>query len=222
VKIKAIAFDVDGTLYPDRRFWIRLAPYVVTRIPLLLAMAVARNELRSRRHFDSSEDFYVRQAKLAARKLKKPEDEVRILLDAFVYTEWIVLFKKVRAFSRLKETLESFRSAGLKLAVLSDFPPEEKIRYLGLEGFWDALLCSEKTGHLKPAPEPFRALSRALDLPPEQILFVGNSVRYDIRGAKNAGMRTALISRKARTISEADIVFRRYSELEEKVRNIFG
>jgi putative hydrolase of the HAD superfamily len=52
---------------------------------------------------------------------------------------------------------------------------------------------------------------------PERILYVGNSVEYDVRGAKAVGMRTALITlwpRKRRAQNaEADFIFSDYRQL---------
>jgi putative hydrolase of the HAD superfamily len=62
-----------------------------------------------------------------------------------------------------------------------------------------------------------------MELPPERILYVGNSVAYDIVGAKQAGLRAALVcsplgklSRKARG---ADFAFSDYRQLRKFVLN---
>jgi putative hydrolase of the HAD superfamily len=104
--------------------------------------------------------------------------------------------------------------------MLSDFPLENKIEYLGLRGKWDAILCSEATGRLKPDPLPFIKLAEALGLPPEKILYVGNSFSYDVIGAQKAGMKAAWIKpmiscsrvfgKKRKT---ADFVFYNYRQL---------
>ena len=52
-----------------------------------------------------------------------------------------------------------------------------------------------------------------MNLEPHAILYVGDSLRKDIEGAKRAGLRTALLSKKEGSGSE-DILFRDYSELD--------
>jgi putative hydrolase of the HAD superfamily len=79
--------------------------------------------------------------------------------------------------------------------VLSDFPPERKIELLGLGASFDVVLSTEQTGFLKPHGEPFRRFSEALGIPPEEILYVGNSPRLDAAGALAAGLGAALIKR---------------------------
>jgi putative hydrolase of the HAD superfamily len=88
---------------------------------------------------------------------------------------------------------------------------------MGLGGFWDLVLCTEETGRLKPDPLPFDLLARELKVPAGRILYVGNSVAYDVRGAKRAGMRTALLRR--RPSPEADFCFHDYRQLLKYVIN---
>jgi putative hydrolase of the HAD superfamily len=82
------------------------------------------------------------------------------------------------------------------------------------------VICSEEVNRLKPDPAPFLELSRRMALPPEQILYVGNSVSYDILGAKRQGMKAALVSvplRRRRNTGNADFVFSDYRQLREFV-----
>jgi putative hydrolase of the HAD superfamily len=76
---------------------------------------------------------------------------------------------------------------------MSDFPPEKKLEYIGLSGLWDVVLCTERCGMLKPHLLPFTELAAAMSLPPEKILYVGNSRAFDVAGAHGAGMKTAWI-----------------------------
>jgi putative hydrolase of the HAD superfamily len=41
--IKAVAFDLDGTLYPDYRLYVRLIPLALRHARFLKAFAKARN-----------------------------------------------------------------------------------------------------------------------------------------------------------------------------------
>ena len=96
--------------------------------------------------------------------------------------------------------------------MLSDLPPKTKIRLLGLEEYFDLVLCSEDFGALKPDPRPFSALAAGFGLEPETILYVGNKREYDIAGAKSLGMKTAFIGR--REDPEADFSFTKWEDLK--------
>jgi putative hydrolase of the HAD superfamily len=167
-------------------------------------------------------DYYAHQAELAAEMLKQPSEEVREKIDRLIYRGWAPHFKHIALFPHAREAITAIREAGLKTALLSDFPPEEKLAFLGIDSNWDAVLCSERSGALKPAARSFKDLSAALSLPPEHILYVGNSYRYDVLGAREAGMRTALItsaikSRFHRFDPAPDFCFHDYRQLSNFV-----
>jgi putative hydrolase of the HAD superfamily len=193
-KFDGVAFDVDGTLYANSQFYVRILPFLIREFPLILAWGRARNALRkSDVPVFPAGDFYEKQAALMGRYLGTEPEALRERLDALVYRGWEGIFKRVPLFPYLQDTLRYFRNSGLRLGVLSDLPPDRKLEYLGLAGIWDAQLCSELSGGLKPGKAPFLALAEKMGLPPERILYVGNSVSCDVRGSKSAGMKAALI-----------------------------
>ena len=100
---------------------------------------------------------------------------------------------------------------GLRIAVLSDYPVERKLKYLGLlqEG-WDVLLSSEVTQYLKPNPEPFGELLSRWGLPAEAVLYVGDNYEYDVFGACAVGMKTAYLTNRLARKSLATFSFRDY------------
>jgi putative hydrolase of the HAD superfamily len=213
-----IAFDIDGTLYPNYRLFVRLAPFIIKHGKLLWALGKARDILRSENPEGS---FYEIQARIMADFLKVEPRVIKEDLERLIYRGWEPLFKAIRPYPHVRETLEAFRRQGFKLGILSDFPPVKKLEYLGLGGFWDTVLCSEDSGRLKPDSRPFLTLAASLDLPPNRILYVGNSLSYDIAGAQKTGMRTALIrSRWKKSTSardQADFTFSDYRQLRRYV-----
>jgi putative hydrolase of the HAD superfamily len=54
----------------------------------------------------------------------------------------------------------------------------------------DAVVFSSEIGKRKPHPEIFKHALRALDVPPEDALFVGDRLYEDVRGAGELGMTT--------------------------------
>ncbi|MDR3020959.1 MAG: HAD family hydrolase, partial [Treponema sp.] len=139
------------------------------------------------------DDFYKYQAEITAKILDIEAEALKEKIDTLIYKGWEPLFKTVKLFKHSKETLAEFKKAGFKLGLLSDFPPETKLVNLGISDFWDAVLCSERCGALKPHPLSFTELAKAMSLPAEKILYVGNSRPYDVAGAAGAGMKTAWI-----------------------------
>jgi putative hydrolase of the HAD superfamily len=221
--IEGVAFDLDGTFYPNYRLNIRLLPFILKEYKLLWAMGKARARLRESPPVNPAEfSFYELQAHIMAELLKADPQTIRERTERLIYRGWESLFKKIKMYPHVKETLAALKEGGLKLGLLSDFPPETKLVHLGLTGLWDTVLCSELIGRLKPDREPFEELVRRMGLRPEHILYVGNSVPYDIAGAKQAGLRAALVTPLG-TLNwnkdSADFVFSNYRQLRKFVLN---
>ena len=229
MKFTAIAFDLDGTLYPNYRFYIRLLPFLLKKQRLLRAMDKARTRLRnsagnyprSLKETNHPVDFYGIQARIMGEILGETGEKIREETERLIYRGWEDHFKKIKLFPHVQEALDAFRREGLTMGLLSDFPPRTKLQYLKIDGYWDAVLCSEETGYLKPDRTPFLELAEEMKTPPERILYVGNSVSYDVVGAGSAGMKTALIVSKWRKrrgrADSADFVFNDYRQLRDYV-----
>ena len=88
----------------------------------------------------------------------------------------------------------------------------------GLTGFLDAVVVSEALGVRKPHPAVLRTGLRALDLPNDAVLFVGDTWREDVLGARAASIDRAWIDRDGRGIPADEPaprwVLRKLPELE--------
>jgi putative hydrolase of the HAD superfamily len=194
-EIEGIAFDLDGTLYPNYRLNIKLIPFILKETRLLIAFGKARTIIRKEQESGSvqQKDFYEYQAEITSKILGVPALQIKEKIDLLIYKGWQPLFKNIMPFKNALLTLTALRNSGFKLGLLSDFPPEKKLEYMGLSGIWDVVYCSEYSGALKPNPLSFAHLAAQMNLPPEKILYVGNSLSYDVAGAAKAGMKTAWI-----------------------------
>lgn len=213
--LKAVAFDVDGTLYPNASMYLRSLGLALSNLRLLKTLETVRAELRH--HPDTSDDFHRIQARLVAARLGLSPERAYALIEGRVYTRWYKIFRNLKPFPGLAETIADFRAAGLKTAVLSDFPIRHRLEHLGLSGPWDCAFSSEETGYLKPNPEAFRVLAEKLELLPQEILYVGNSYTYDVLGAVSAGMPCAHLTGRPRSESRASLSFTRYDQLRDYV-----
>lgn len=214
MRIKAVAFDVDGTLYPNSIMYRRSIPFALAHPRLLSSYGRVRRRIRQVRPVS---DFRSLQAELLSAELRVSRQRAAELVETLIYRKWELVLKRTPLFPGLREALAAFRAHKLKLAVLSDFPVERKLSYLGLEGIWDCELSAEESGYLKPNPEPFLMLCRCLDCEPANVLYVGNSYSYDVIGAYEIGMPTAHLCPKPEPNSVADLTFDDYRTLREWV-----
>ncbi len=217
MEIRAVCFDLDGTLYPNYRMYLYSLLFGVLHPKLLFHFSAIRKQIR---HIRPIENFRRVQADILAERLGIPPEKALLVVDRSIYTEWGSSFRKIRTYPEVRETLSEIRGLGLKLGLLSDFPVETKLVYLGLDGIWDTAFCSETTGYLKPNAEPFLEAADRLGVQPSEVLYVGNSYQYDILGANRAGMLSAHLTPRPVKGGVADFSFRAFSELRDYVRSL--
>ena len=97
----------------------------------------------------------------------------------------------------LRKMLDGFRRDGLKLGLLSNtfIPPEVLDRHLAEVDLLDLLpvrVYSCQHHRRKPDPRIFADTAEKMAAPAEELMFVGDSLRADIRGANRAGMISVL------------------------------
>ena len=208
--IRAVAFDVDGTLYPNAAMYLHSAPFVLLRLRLMRAFAKVRREIRKRRPIH---DLRTLEAQMLGERLGISEDDARARIDNEIYGTWVQVLDRVSPYPYVKECVQSIKEAGLAVAVTSDFPVGDKLARLGLDGMFDCQMWTEEAGYLKPHPESFLMIAECLGIPPGEILYVGNSYEYDIIGAKRAGLYAAHRVRRPVANTIADFTFSDYRDL---------
>jgi putative hydrolase of the HAD superfamily len=224
MRFDAVAFDLDGTLYPNIALYARALPRMLPKARRLSAFNAARQRIRAMGLSDESyrrsppregAAFRALEARMAAPVLGMPEAEAEAYIARAFYSDVEELFSRIKPYRGVQNALDALSERGIRLAVLSDYPPRRKLELLGLGGRFDTALCSSDSGFLKPAREPFEMLASALGMRPERILYVGNSPRLDAAGARGAGMASALVSRRAS--SAADFSFFDWNRLVDYV-----
>jgi putative hydrolase of the HAD superfamily len=86
-----------------------------------------------------------------------------------------------------------------KLGLISNFAiPEMAWKLLdrfGLREYFDVILVSGDINKRKPSPEIFAKALDTLRVDASRAVFVGDMIKLDVEGAKNAGMKSVLIER---------------------------
>jgi HAD superfamily hydrolase (TIGR01549 family) len=100
---------------------------------------------------------------------------------------------EARLFPGILEVLEQLTRMNLPLALVTSKIREEmhyEFDNFGINHFFAVTVCADDVPHPKPAPDSLLLALQKLSVPREQAIFVGESI-YDIRAAKNAGVRFA-------------------------------
>lgn len=217
--ISVIAFDIDGTLYPSWSLYLRVIPYFFGHLRFFLHY----NKVRKILHRTAPlADFYEYQARLLAEELDCGVPRAKALIRAIVYDGLRRHFTRVKPFKGMAETIAALKAAGYRIAILSDFPPDQKGELWGILPYCELVLGSEELGALKPSKYPFGVMAQLLQVERAQVLYVGNSKRCDVFGASNAGMKSAYLLPLWRRLlhrpyPKADISFGNYRQLQNIV-----
>ena len=211
--LKAIGFDIDGTLYPDIRAWRHSVLFYLSNRRIISAFARTRKLMRN-----TGKDSETDEANFFAEQLNSTIAIARKTRDNVIYKGWEKCFRKVKVYKGVREALLRLKAADLKLGVLSDFPVGLKLHYFGLDDIFDTVLGYPDSGRLKPNPEPFYKMANQLGVDPPDILYIGNRLSIDFTGAENAGLQGVLIGKrgngKNRIPSEVS-VFSNYQQLTD-------
>ena len=126
-----------------------------------------------------------------------PDHVLRNALDrlfAITQTNWVLEQDALPTLQKLE--LDGYRM-GLISNAGDDQDVQQLARRFGIDGYFDFILTSAACSYRKPHPRIFElALSNWYFLPSEAVM-VGDNLDADIRGAQNAGLFTAWITRRA-------------------------
>ena len=197
-EIDAMTFDVDATLYNYPRMMVPRLHRWGRHVRLLGHLTKARQRIRRE---GPQEDFRRRQAEIVAELSGMTVDDAYARIERVLYNGWNVDFRTVKPYRGAHEFVRRAVENGVRIAIISDYPPMKKLEYMGFLGYpWAAIVECEAMGLLKPAPRAFEAALDALGLTghPERAIHIGDNYNYDVKGAKAVGMRAAWLRRRWR------------------------
>jgi len=187
-RIKAVVFDLDDTLYPER-LYVRSGYRAVAEH--------LRSALGSRRRFEDWlwGRFNRGQAAGAFDALNEHFD---LGLSRTRIGELVDVYRRhrpdIRCFDGIEELLERL-GAGCRLGLLTDgFMPGQRLKLdaLKLRPFFDAVVFTEEMGRRcwKPSPAGFRRISELLETPHASCAYVADNPAKDFVAPNALGWRT--------------------------------
>ncbi len=201
--IVAISLDLDGTLWDIEAVMVRaerrLRLFIENRFPSAAARFddVALRRLRAEvaaDHPQFAHDFTTQRRLTFERMLTASgytSSNTEHLMDVYLDAR-----HDLEPYPDVVPALERL-SARFPLATLSNGNAD--MHRLGLQDFFTDSITATRVGALKPSPRMFDTVCGVFGVDPEQVLHVGDHPIEDIRGATDAGMRTAWINRRGQT-----------------------
>lgn len=211
-RLRGVAFDVDGTLY--HQLPLRACMALEIAASLLEPAADARRRARIaarqlsvfRRTREAlkgvdggGESLQRLQYEQPARSLGCSAEELEAVVARWMHERPL----RYLAHCRRRGLVRFFRhlsERGYRVGVLSDYPAAAKLAALDVAPYVDATFCATDAtvNALKPHPRGFLRMCEALELPPADVLYVGDRPDVDLAGAHAAGMPCALVGSRMR------------------------
>ncbi len=199
--ITAVAFDLDSTLcfygVTVEGAMAQALARLGQRADLLgdLSLAAARYEVLWAEEEKKRAPAGVVRERAWERLLEGRGILDRDLACALAEEYAAVRMPSIRLFDGVRELLRDLRRS-YDLGLLTNGQPDmqwPKIKSLGIEGLFDAIVVSGEVGVYKPDRGAFDVLLDRLGVVATQALYVGDSQENDVAGAKAAGMRVAWV-----------------------------
>lgn len=192
-KIKAIIFDVDGTLVDRKDAFIRFCnflidryakdnPYVGTREALIDYMVEIDEN-----GYGGLENFIPRLNKLW---------RLPLTIEEFITERNEVFGKMTTAYPELYEVLEALKGR-YKLGIITNgysSVQREKINSVKIAEYFDDIIVSGEQDFAKPDSRIFALSCERLGVTPDEAVYIGDYYPNDIAGAIGAGIMPIWIS----------------------------
>jgi FMN hydrolase / 5-amino-6-(5-phospho-D-ribitylamino)uracil phosphatase len=223
VKVRAICFDLDNTLWDVwpviMRAEQKMYDFLAGRYPRVVAsmtieMMRAAREQTAAAHPQMRHDFtFLRKQTLRehAQEFGYAEAMVEEAFDAFIRAR-----NEVDLYPDVLPALEKLR-ARYRLFTASNGNAD--LSKIGIAHFFERTIAARHVGALKPDPAIFHKVIEDTDLQSHEVVYVGDDPLFDVEGARGAGMHAIWIDREGSEwptqIAPATYTVRSLTELVE-------
>ena len=148
--------------------------------------------------YDRQAESALARGLLAHLGVEGGEKALRAYVDSI--ESWFSRPGVVRPYSEVVEVLDALVARGYRLGIVSNWSwnLRDRVAQVGLEGYFELVWASAYAGCNKPHPGIFYQALAQMDVPPDRALYVGDSYRHDVVGARNAGLDVVLLARDYR------------------------
>jgi beta-phosphoglucomutase-like phosphatase (HAD superfamily) len=206
---KAVIFDVDGTLYDQRKLRLCMVWEIFTCV---LRQPGRIAELRILRHFrrmrekhaaEAASHLESRQYAWAAQAAGVSPEKVREVVKGWIFERPLAYLRSCR-YPGAQALFSQLQWQGIPIGVFSDYPAQDKLQTLGLTAQVVVSATCAEVNRLKPDPTGLLVAAAKLGVPAPECLFIGDQEAKDGECARRASMPylTLASRRKNRQLHE--------------------
>ena len=233
--MKAILFDLDGTLLPlDEKLFVDIyftelskvfSEYNIESNKLVEAIWTATHEIIKNDGKRTNEEAFWEKFKSI---INIDLLNIKEVLEKFYANEFFTKLKKCSAENNLaKVAVELAKKNGRKVVLATNpvFPIDALVRlkWTGLDiDDFDYVTHYSNSSFSKPNPKYYLDLCEKLDVEPKDCLMIGNDERQDIFAASSAGMNCYLVTDYLYTYPECKVNCEKgsFEDLIEKLKTL--
>jgi len=203
--IKWVLFDIGETLVSGSSFNHIVKTYQtilktlgVHRSLTNIGAAYKMTEKDTRRLLNSGKDFWMSYHQIFLRRLKVSKNVLGIA--EVLNREWWN-YIPISLYPDAIPTLNKLSSKGLELGVVSnglESDIDHILAKMDLEKMFEIRVGMDTFKHMKPDEEVFLMTLQKLNVLPDEVIFVGDSLENDYESTKKLGMKSILIDRKGK------------------------
>lgn len=193
--IKAVVFDLDGTLYDKKNLSMRL---VLSDIPYMFILNKERHERNKMKGiwYGTQQEFHTQLFKrIAKHRLISYQTVQKWYYNRFIPRYTRILTKYYKAEPWALTLIEQLRKQNIPVAVFSDYIyTEQRLLALGFDlAIFQHIFSAPAMGGLKPCKQICQKVVDAIGVPAENILMIGDREDTDGACAKSVGMQFLLV-----------------------------
>ncbi|KAF5241190.1 hypothetical protein FANTH_9186 [Fusarium anthophilum] len=210
-----VFFDLDNTLFDHQKSLHNAMSVVRTIFPPLRATPL---NVLVEKYNEALNLVYNKYLRNEIRHDDQDAEKVKLFFKSLELEEpdskCIVRFRSVyKTTYRMQrspmpgmiQALTKLRRNGYRTAIITNGPTESQIEKAKVIGVFDLVECvitSQEAGHSKPDVRIFQYALEKLELEPDSVYMVGDSVEADIKGALDTGITPILYSPASESSSE--------------------
>ncbi|MCD6551303.1 YjjG family noncanonical pyrimidine nucleotidase [Thermotoga sp.] len=216
---KAILFDLDGTIldFEKSEEMALKKTFLSHGIPLTEEQVLLYRHI-NRKWWGMLAEGRASKEYVVVARFEEFLRELEVSLDPKIVAKEYLEFLSEEAYflPGAEEFLEKMKRKNIRMASITNgvyFVQKKRSRKLKLERFFEFVLTSEEAGFEKPDPRIFQVALERMRLKKEDALYVGDDLKSDLEGAKNAGIDFIFFSPRG-DVSTKFPVAKSFEELE--------
>jgi len=199
--IKAVIFDVDGTLYKQSKLrrkmlydllsYYALRPWQLQELRILQRFRVEREK----RPGANEPDLENAQYAWCTSNGRIPVEKIKRVVDRWMFqhpNQYLLgcVYPGTHSF------FEALRRQGIKIGIYSDYKAHDKLAAMKLAADIVVSSTDSEINRLKPAPDGLIYIADKLGLDPSECLFIGDRQELDGACAEQAGMPYLILDKQ--------------------------